>query len=136
MLYILYKASHENLTYRGGQGPIVHLEADLNDVLFWAEMEGKRWAFSTSNAGAYYAEFHNTREDLGEVDWGSVFSNDFREDKVRQSKQAELLVHEFFPWHLVRRIGVYSESQRIALNPLLNGAEHKPFVDVRPDWYF
>ena len=29
MLYLIWQANHENLTYRGGQGPIVHLEANL-----------------------------------------------------------------------------------------------------------
>ena len=26
MLYLIYRANHEELTYRGGKGPIVHLE--------------------------------------------------------------------------------------------------------------
>jgi ssDNA thymidine ADP-ribosyltransferase DarT-like protein len=30
MLYLIYMANHPELTYRGGQEPIVHLEADLN----------------------------------------------------------------------------------------------------------
>ncbi len=29
MLYVICQANHPELTYRGGQGPIVHLEADL-----------------------------------------------------------------------------------------------------------
>jgi hypothetical protein len=29
MLYLIYQANHPELTYRGGQGPIIHLEADL-----------------------------------------------------------------------------------------------------------
>ena len=29
MLYVIYKANHPELAYRGGQEPIVHLEADL-----------------------------------------------------------------------------------------------------------
>lgn len=29
MLYLIYRANHQDLSYRGGQDPIVHLEADL-----------------------------------------------------------------------------------------------------------
>src|ERR1044071_8723338 len=30
MLYVIYQANHPELTYRGGQEPIVHMEADLD----------------------------------------------------------------------------------------------------------
>jgi hypothetical protein len=33
MLYMFYKGNHAELTYQGGQEPIVHLEADLYDVI-------------------------------------------------------------------------------------------------------
>ncbi len=56
MLYLIYQANHLELSYRGGQGPIVHLEADLRQSVAWAEENGMRWAFTLSNAGAYYFE--------------------------------------------------------------------------------
>lgn len=33
MLFVIHRANHPELTYRGGQGPIVHLEADLQEVV-------------------------------------------------------------------------------------------------------
>ena len=54
MLYILHMGNNPELTYRGGQDPIVHLEADMETVVQWANDVGRRWAFSLSNAGAYY----------------------------------------------------------------------------------
>ncbi len=33
MLHLIYRANHPELTYRGGQGPIVHLEADLHQAV-------------------------------------------------------------------------------------------------------
>ena len=33
MLYVIDKANHPNLAWRGGQGPIVHIEADLREVV-------------------------------------------------------------------------------------------------------
>ena len=60
MLYLLYRGNHVDLAYRGGQGPIVHLEADLRSVVDWAESRAQRWAISRGNAGARYGRFLTT----------------------------------------------------------------------------
>jgi len=65
MLYLIHRANHPELTYRGGQVPIVHLEADLHASVAWADAHRRRWAFTLSNAGAAYTEF---REDLAQLD--------------------------------------------------------------------
>lgn len=106
MLYVIHCANHPELIYRGGQGPIIHLEADLHAAVAWANAKGRRWAFSLSNAGAAYASFRCSLSDLGEVAWAAVDSFDFRSASVKEGKQAEFLVHESFPWDLVTRIGV------------------------------
>ncbi|MDE0333332.1 MAG: DUF4433 domain-containing protein [Defluviicoccus sp.] len=51
MLYLIHMANHPELDYRGGQGPIVHLEADLREAVDWADRNGRRWAFTLSNGG-------------------------------------------------------------------------------------
>lgn len=33
MLYLIYQGNHPEMTYRGGQEPILHFEADLNAVV-------------------------------------------------------------------------------------------------------
>ena len=106
MLYLIYCANHPEMTYKGGQGPILHLEANLHEVVQWGAQQGRRWAFSLSNAGAYYTEFRKDLGQLDEIDWAAVAAADFRSSQVKEGKQAEFLLHEFFPWHLVRRIGV------------------------------
>ncbi len=136
MLYLIYCANHPELRYRGGQGPILHLEADLHEAIAWAEAQGRRWAFSLSNAGATYAEFRNNVADLGEVDWAAVGSRDFRDPVVKEGKQAEFLLQGFFPWSLVRRVGAQSDIvQRQALR-LLGHHAHRPPVEVCQAWYF
>lgn len=50
MLYLIFRQNDE-LSYEGGQEPIVHLEADLAETVAWAEANDKRWAFTLSNAG-------------------------------------------------------------------------------------
>ena len=52
MLYLLCQANHPELTYRGGQVPIVHLEIDLQAAVQWADANDRRWAFTLSNAGS------------------------------------------------------------------------------------
>jgi len=65
MLFLIHCRNHEELTYRGGQGPIVHLEGDLRAAVAWAETQKRRWAFSLSNAGAYYFEDRCNLDELG-----------------------------------------------------------------------
>ncbi len=136
MLYVIHRANHPELSYRDGQGPIVHLEADLQTVIRWAEERGVRWAFSLSNAGAYYTEFRSRVEDLDELDWEAIAATDFRQPHVKESKQAEFLVYRCFPLELVERIGVRSADIQSRATALLVGANHAPTVEIRPQWYF
>ncbi|MCX6843485.1 MAG: DUF4433 domain-containing protein [candidate division WOR-3 bacterium] len=136
MLYVIHMANHPSLTYRGGEGPIVHLEADLHEVVAWADRHEKRWAFSLSNAGSFYAQFRAQVEQLTELDWPHIQATDFYRAEVKEAKQAEFLVHEQFPLKLVSRIGTHSENIRKRVQELLRGCEHVPLVEVRPDWYY
>jgi len=136
MLYVIHRANHPELQYRGGQGPIVHLEADLRVVLDWADANGTRWAFSLSNAGAYYAEFRARAEEFSELRWEAIEATDFRAPAVKEGKQAEFLVHERFPFDLVERIGVASPAVRAQAAQVIANGPHRPPVEVRPEWYF
>ena len=44
MLYVLHMGNLPDLGYRGGQEPIVHLEADLLGTVDWANCNQRRWA--------------------------------------------------------------------------------------------
>lgn len=134
MLYLLFKRDSPDITYKGGQAPIIHLEADLHKTVAWAEQNKLRWAFTLSNAGAAYFEDRCDLAQLGEIDWTAVRAQDWR--SCRESKQAEFLVESQFPWHLVERIGVYSLEKHTAVTKLLSHAAHKPLVEIRPNWYY
>ena len=136
MLYVIHCANHPELAYRGGQGPIVHLEADLHEVVAWADTQGRRWAFSLSNAGAVYAQFRSRLDQLDEVNWNAVAARDFRQADIKEGKQAEFLVHESFLWSLVRRIGVRSAPVAQQVASALQGASHRPPVEILPQWYY
>ncbi|MGH7442943.1 MAG: type II toxin-antitoxin system toxin DNA ADP-ribosyl transferase DarT, partial [bacterium] len=136
MLFVLHCANHPELAYKGGQGPIVHLEVDLNETVAWAQNEKKRWAFSLSNAGAIYTEFRNSLDHLEEVNWPAVASTDFRNRDIKEGKQAEFLVRDSLPWHLVRRVGVHSAEVHGLVARILRDQSHKPAVEVLPAWYY
>jgi ssDNA thymidine ADP-ribosyltransferase DarT-like protein len=86
MLCVIHCANHPELTYRGGQEPIVHLEADLHEVIAWADGNGRKWAFSLSNAGAYYTQFRARVDQLDDVNWPAVAATDFRGADVKEGK--------------------------------------------------
>ena len=91
MLYIIYCGNHPNLAYTGGQSPIVHLEMDLNSVVQWCEDNDRCWAFTKSNAGAYYTSFFKDLGQLDQIDWEAVAAHDFRAPDIKEGKQAEFL---------------------------------------------
>ena len=136
MLYLLYRANHRDLSYLGGQGPILHLEADLHEVVRWANREDFRWAFSLSNAGSYYVEFRDRLDELDSINWAAVSETDFRSPDVKESKQAEFLVLGTFPWELVRRIGVCSAGMKAQAEIALEDATHRPPVEILRHWYY
>lgn len=136
MLFILYCRNHPDVTYTGGQEQIVHLQADLERTIRWADGAGVPWAYSDRNAGAYVAEFFTGREDLDRVDWSAVAAQDFRNPLVKEGKQAEFLAFQSFPWDLVEEIGVIDEPTAEEVRASIAGASHRPVVRVRRAWYF
>jgi|SRR5579859_199198 len=136
MLYILHKGNDPDLRYRGGQRPIVHLQADLAAVLEWVEESEVEWAFSRGNAGAYYTTFSDDTEELAQLNWARIAANDWRDPDVKEAKQSEFLVYESFPWTCIELIGVYDSEMRDAVAKLIAAAEHQPEIAVRRDWYY
>ncbi|WP_339776817.1 DUF4433 domain-containing protein [uncultured Thalassospira sp.] len=134
MLYLLHMANHPELKYQGGQEPIIHLEADLFEVVHWANEQNRRWAFTLSNAGSYFFEDRCDLNNLGELDWNAIGTNTW--SQCKDSKQAEFLIERCFPWHLVRRIGVRNTLVVDRVVEALDGARHRPDVLTLPQWYY
>ena len=107
MLFLISRGNHPELTYRGGQGPIVHLEIDLQAAVQWAEASDRRWAFTLSNAGAYYFEDRCGLVYLDGINWDAIQTNRWSgagiSTSIKEGKQAEFLVETSFPWGLVER---------------------------------
>ena len=134
MLYIIYQANHPQLAYRGGQEPIIHLEADLRQSVAWARDNQRRWAFTSSNAGSYYFEDYSDLTQLHEIDWDAVQAVNWT--NCKHGKQAEFLVERSFPWKLVSRVGVRSRRIYSKVQDALHTSPHRPIVELKRGWYY
>lgn len=134
MLYMLHKGNHPQLAYQGGQGPIVHLEADLRNVVAWAESAGARWAFTLTNAGSVYFEDRCDLKQLDELDWKAINARNWQ--GMKEGKQAEFLLEQRFPFALVDRVGVSSTAVHGLVRELFGRYSYQPVVEVLPDWYY
>lgn len=136
MLYVISQGDHPNLGYRGGQGPIIHLQYDLHQVLDWADLAGREWAFTAGNARAGYTSFHTNRSELGGLDWDAVDAVDWRDPFVKDAKQAELLIRNAVPFGLVETIGVRGADIAATVQAALSATTHRPPVVVERTWYY
>ena len=134
MLYLIYQGNHPKLDYHGGQGPIIHLEADLKAVVAWANHQPRRWAFTLSNAGSRFFEDRCNLAQLNEIDWRAVQAHDWW--RCKEGKQAEFLLEQSFPWHLVERVGVHSRTVYQQVANALPTQGHRPTVEILPAWYY
>lgn len=134
MLYKFYKHDDPELSYAGGQEPIVHLVADFNLTADWADKQGVRWVFTDSNAGSALFEEYTDRGDLQKLDWQAISAEDWRD--CREAKQAEFLLEHFFPFELVQHIGVFSEDYQRQVCAILKGTKFRPRVQANRKWYY
>ncbi len=134
MLYVIHKKNHPQLGFRGGQDPIVHLEADLRETVEWAESVGRRWAFTSSNAASRHFRDYRSLANLDKLDWDAVYATRWQGRK--EGKQAEFLVEQSVSWGLVRCVGVPSESMRDRARRAIGASGHQPAVEVRVGWYY
>ena len=54
----------------------------------------------------------------------------------KRRRQAEFLVHRFFPLHLVDEIGVFSELTKTSVEQSVLRSGHQLVVNIRKDWYY
>ena len=135
MLYVIYRGNHPELAYRGGQDPIVHLEADLRQTVAWGDENSRRWAFTSSNAASSYFADYDDLAQLNNLDWDAIRANSWMGERS-YAKQAEFLMERYFPWDLVSRIGVRSAEIRDRVLQVLQVAGHRPTVEIKPGWYY
>ena len=134
MLYVIHRGNNEQLEHKGGQVPIVHIEADLRETVAYAADHDQRWAFTSSNAGAFYFDDFADLGQLDMLDWSAIGARDWQ--LCRDAKQSEFLLEGHFPWELVSRIGVRSRRIRARVLSTIQTHIHRPSVEIKPGWYY
>jgi len=101
------------------------------------ENDNKKYVFTDGHGIMALSDFYNDLADLGNIHWEAVkakYWNDFPDGK--RLRQAEFLVYESFEWHLIKRIGVYTQSMKTRVQSLMSGMKHKPNISIKRNWYF
>jgi len=134
MLYVIHRRSTE-LQYRGGQGEIVHLVSTVETA--FKTVGNRPWAFSDGNAGAFYTQFYNDAAQMNQIlDWKSIHAANWSDPAIKEKKQTEFLVYDYYLWENFHEIGVYNQQIAQKTLKLISFAGHKPIICVHPDWYY
>ena len=134
MLYMMHMGNSPDITYQGGQDNIIHLEADLISSIAWANTNFRRWVFTSSNAGSRYFQDTNNISNLSRLNWNAINAKYWND--VVEEKQAEFLCEHSFEWSLIERIGVSNQTVYQQVLNIINSSYHKPYVEVKNDWYY
>lgn len=127
---MLYAVSRGHDDYRGGQAEIVHLVSRVTTAIH----QGRPWAFTDRHAELAHALYFDDLADLGEVPWHVMDVKYW--PQVREERQAEFLVHDFFPWTAVEAVGVWGQATSTKVHQAMRAASHRPPVSVEREWYY
>jgi ssDNA thymidine ADP-ribosyltransferase, DarT len=132
MLFTIHRGNVQG--YTAGQGPIIHLVSSTEAV----GGAGLDWVFTEGHAVIDYTDFFDDFADLNQIDWPLMRSRywaDTNDDPDRlRRRQAEFLVHQFFPWNLFSEIGVCNAKTEQQVKQILVGAQIP--VSVKEAWYY
>ncbi|MBT9560057.1 MAG: DUF4433 domain-containing protein [Myxococcales bacterium] len=63
-------------------------------------------------------------------------TNTVLQQAVKEERQAEFLVRQFFPWTAVSEVAVMTAAAAQRVQTALVAQEHRPVVSIRPQWYY
>ena len=134
MLYLIYQGNHPDLEYRGGQGPIIHIEADLRQTVEWAEAQ----VFDGLSLSGTPVPITSRIETISII-WVKLIGMRLTRETgglAKKGKQAEFLVEREFPWELCHALACGHEPSYDQVLTVLQGLAHKPVVEIKPEWYY
>ena len=86
------------------------------------------------------SRFFENLAQLDQIDWDIMRAKywaDTIEDGDRtRRRQAEFLVHRFFPLRLFETIGVINRTMENQVSDLIQPLAQKPVVQIEPTWYY
>ncbi|MBE9200263.1 MULTISPECIES: DUF4433 domain-containing protein [unclassified Nodularia (in: cyanobacteria)] len=137
MLYANYRKSVDK--YSGGQTPILHLVSSAEAV----DTGGLSFVGADGHAAMAYTGFFDQLVYLyadNVIDWEIMEAKywaDTEEDGDRtRRRQAEFLVHQFFPWGLIQEIGVINSTIQTQVKEILQNFNIQTPIRVYSEWYY
>jgi hypothetical protein len=82
------------------------------------------------------AAFFRSVDQLKQLNWDAIDATQWNDPMIKEAKQAEFLVQEYFPWRLFEQIGVCDENIASEVRQTIKNAGHQPTVSVKRDWYY
>lgn len=128
MLFVIHKGHPD---FQDGQDRVLHLISDIDTI----RLSNQHCFFTDIHADLDYAEQIDDFDRIGELDLQRIINEKYWQD-FKEEKQAEFLAFELVQWVSIQQIGVKTQSIADEVNALLHGAQHKPEVLVRPEWYY
>jgi len=131
---MLYAVAGGRTGYGGGQDPIVHLVSSVQRAI----ATGRPWAFTDRHADLGHAVYYDDLCHVGEVDWSVMSADQFwgGDSDLKERRQAEFLVHEWFPWTAVRGVVARTEATATQVRDILVRRGAVQLVRVKPSWYY
>lgn len=136
MLYAIHKGFV--LHYHGGQREIVYIVSSLQTV----QERALPFVFTDGHPVVNITRFFNRLDELNQVDWRVMRSAAWHDTEIdpdrKRRRQAEFLVHRFFPWEAVEMIAVMDlDTREQVLRYLSDFAQQgTPPVYLRSSWYY
>ena len=134
MLYAIHCNAVEG--FNGNQNHILHLVSSAEQVM----AKGLPFVFTNGHAEMLISRFFRDLSDLDKVDWEIMQDRvwrDTNEDGDRKRRrQAEFLVHRFFPSSLFSEIGVANKRMAQEVELILNSLSLAIPITVHSDWYY
>jgi hypothetical protein len=101
---------------------------------------GIAFVFSDGHSRMDFSNIYDDLARLDRIDWRIMndrYWRDTIEDNDRsRRRQAEFLVHNFFPWNLIESIGVLGPRMQTRVETILQNQVNSPLVLAKSDWYY
>lgn len=128
MLYVIHKGHPD---FQDGQDRVLHLISDIDTI----RLTNAHCFFTDIHADLAYAEQIDDFGRIDELDIQRIINEKYWQD-FKEEKQAEFLAFESVQWSTIRQIGVKTRAIADEVNVLLQTAQHKPEIVIRPQWYY
>ena len=134
---MLYAISRGNVQrYNGTQQNVVHLVSSAAIV----EQNSLPFCFTDGHAEMDFSQQFDNLSDLNQVDWKMMqerYWSDTKEDGDRtRRRQAEFLVHRFFPVTLFSEISVMTLKSAEYIKSLFPKDALLPQITIHREWYY